>query len=172
MEPDAKASGLKERAIEELKLFWIIAFYLWVFIGSFSIYRALIMAETGVVYLHFGFALVEALVIAKVILIGRMFGVSRRFEDRPLIVPALYKSMLFFVLVMLFGVVEHIVEGWFHQQGLLGGLHDIGELGAKEIGARALILASALVPFFAFWEIGRVLGAQRLASLFFSKPTV
>jgi len=168
-EKHAGAAGLKERAIEELKLFWLITLYLWVFLGSFTVYRRLIIAETGAVYLHYGIALIEALIIAKVILIGKMFGFSRRFEDKPLIVPALYKSILFGVLVLAFGVVEHLVEGWFHREGLLGGLRSIGELGAYELGARVLMLIVAFVPFFAFWEIGRVLGARKLAAMFFSR---
>jgi hypothetical protein len=168
MERDPKA-GLKERAIEEFKLFWIIALYLWVFLGSFTIYRRLIIAETGAAYLHYGIALIEALIIAKVILIGKLFGFSRRFEDKPLIVPVLYKSILFGVLVMLFGVLERLVEGWFRKQGLVGGLMEIGELGDYEIGARALMLIVAFVPFFAFGEIGRVIGPERLGQMFFSK---
>jgi len=167
MEGNAKA-GLKERAIEEFKLFWIIALYLWVFLGSFTIYRRLIIAETGAAYLHYGIALIEALVIAKVILIGKLFGFSRRFEDKPLIVPVLYKSILFGILVLLFGIVEHLIEGWFRKQGLVAGLREIGDLGAYEIGARVLMLIVAFVPFFAFSEIGRVLGAQKLAAMFFS----
>ena len=169
MERNARAAGLKERAIEELKLFWIIAFYLWVFLGSFLVYRRLIVAETGVTYLHYGMALIQALIVAKVILIGRMFGFTRRFEDKPLIVPVLYKSFLFGLLVMLFGLAEHLVEGWVHKEGLLGGLHDISDIGAYEIGARVLMLIVAFVPFFAFAELGRVLGAQKLSAMFFSK---
>jgi len=168
MDHDARA-GLKERAIEEFKLFWIIALYLWVFLGSFTIYRRLIVAESGAAYLHYGIAIIEALVIAKVILIGKLFGFSRRFEDKPLIIPVLYKSILFGILVLLFGVVEHLVEGWFHKQGLLGGLREIGALGAYELGARALMLIVAFVPFFAFGEIGRVLGTQKLTAMFFAK---
>ena len=98
-----------------------------------------------------------------------MFGFSRRFEDKPLILPVLYKSILFGILVMLFGVVEHLVEGWVHKQGLWGGLRELGELGAYELGARSLMLIVAFIPFFAFWEIGRVLGAQKLAAMFFAK---
>ena len=52
--------------------------------GSFAAYRRLILAESGVAYVHDGVALVEALVIAKVVLVGRIFGFSRRFEDRRL----------------------------------------------------------------------------------------
>jgi hypothetical protein len=87
----------------------------------------------------------------------------------PLIVPVLYKSVLFGLFVLLFGVIEHLVEGWFHQQGLLGGLREISTLGRYELGARVLILIVAFVPFFAFWEIGRVIGMHRLAAMFFSK---
>jgi len=166
MEPGAKAS-LKDRAIEEFKLFWVIALYLWVFLGSFTVYRRLIADEIGVPYLNYGFALVESLIIAKVVLIGKMFNFTRRFEDQPLIVPVLYKSMLFGLLVLAFGVVEHLVEGWIHRQGLLGGLRKLGDLGAYELGARVLMLIVAFVPFFAFAEIGRVLGAKKLAAMFF-----
>lgn len=169
MEHDAKAHSLKERALEELKLFWLIALYLWVFFGAFTIYRRLVVSEVGASYLHYGFALVEALIIAKVILIGRMFGFSRRFENRPLIVPALYKTMLFAILVLAFGVGERIVEGWFHGEGALGGLRSIEDLGVNEIAARALVLLVAFVPFFAFCELGRALGARKLAAMFFAK---
>jgi len=162
--------GLKERALEELKVFWVIALYLWLFLGCFAIYRHLILAETGVTYAHYGVALVEALVIAKVVLIGRVFGFTRRFEDAPLALPVLYKSAIFALLVMLFGVLEHLVEGWIRDKGVIGGLRQIAAVGTDEIGARMLTLTVAFVPFFAFWELGRVLGMRKLARLFFAKP--
>jgi hypothetical protein len=163
------ARSLKERALEELKVFWVIALYLWLFLACFTVYRRLILAETGVTYLHYGFALVEALIIAKVVLLGRALGVGRRFDDGPLIRPVLYKSLLFGLLVMLFGIVEHLVEGWIRHKGLFDGLREIAAVGAYEIGARMLMLTVAFVPFFAFCELGRVLGMRRLADLFFAK---
>ena len=162
-------ASLRERAVEEFKLFWIIALYLWVFLGSFTVYRRLVIAETGTAYLHYGIAVIEALVIAKVILIGGMFGFTRRFDNKPLIVPVLYKSVLSAILVLLFGVVEHLVEGWFHKQGMVGGLREIASLGDYELCARVLMLFVAFIPFFAFGEIGRVLGPQKLAAMFFGK---
>lgn len=166
----AKSRSLKERALEELKVYWIITLYLWLFLGLFTVYRRLVVAETGSLYLHYGIALVEAMVIAKVVLIGRMFGFSRHFEDRALIVPVLYKSAVFGLLVMLFGVVEHLVVGWIHHQGLWSGLHEIAATGADELAARALMMIVAFIPFFAFAEIGRVLGMDKLTAMFFSKP--
>jgi hypothetical protein len=162
--------SLKERALEEFKVYWIITLYLWLFLGLFTVYRRLVVAETGAAYLHYGIALIEAMVIAKVVLIGKLFGFSRRFEDRALIVPVIYKSILFGLLVLLFGVVEHVVTGWFHKQGLLGGLREIAAISGYELGARVLTLIVAFVPFFAFSEIGRVLGMNKLTTMFFSKP--
>jgi len=165
---DAEPLSLKQRALAELKVYWIITLYLWLFFGCFTVYRRLILAETGVSYVHYGIALVEAMVIAKVVLIGRIFGFSRRFEDRPLIVPVIYKSIVFALLVMGFGIVEHLADGWIHHRGLLEGLHEIAAAGGYEIGARMLTLTVAFVPFFAFYELGRVLGTNRLAGMFFA----
>jgi len=166
---NAHHGNLKERAIEEFKAYWIIVLYLAIFLGALTNYRRLILAEFGVVYLNYGVAVIEALIIAKVILIGRAFGVSRWLEDRPLIFPVLFKSVLFGAFVFLFGIVEHFVEGWFHRESLAAILEKIASIGAYELGARAVILIVAFVPFFAFWELGRLIGLRRLAAMFFSR---
>ena len=162
--------SLKERALEELKAYWVITLYLWLFLGSFTIYRRLILAETGVPYLHYGIALVEAMIIAKVVLIGRIFGFTKRFDQLPLIVPVIYKSLLFALLVLGFGVLEKTVEGLIHREVVLSGLQKISEVGRYEIGARTLMLTVALVPFCAFSELGRVLGMRKLVAMFIERP--
>ena len=164
-----ESRSLKERAIEELKAYWVITLYLWVFLGSFTVYRRLILAETGVPYLHYGIALIEAMIIAKVVLIGRIFGFTKRFDHMPLIVPVAYKSLLFALLVMAFGVLEKTVAGLIHQEGVAGGLREIAAVGRYEIGARTLMLTVALVPFCAFSEMGRVMGLSRLGAMFFAR---
>jgi hypothetical protein len=164
-----KGTGFKERAIEEFKIYWVIVFYLWIFLGSFTVYRRLVVAETGGAYLNYGFALIEAMIIAKVVLIGKMFAFTRQFDDHPLIVPILFKALLFGLFVLLFGLIEHLVGGWIHHKGLLGGLAAISEIGAYELAARVLMMIVAFIPFFAFSEIGRVLGPGRLAAMLFGR---
>ena len=163
------ARSLKQRALDELKVYWVITLYLWLFLGCFTVYRRLILAETGVAYVHYGIALVEAMVIAKVVLIGRIFGFTKRFDHMPLIVPVIYKSLLFALLVLAFGLLEKTIDGLIHREGVLSGLQKVAEVGPYEIGARTLMLTVALVPFCAFSELGRVLGLSRLGSLFFGK---
>lgn len=164
-----EARSLKERALEEFRAYWVITLYLWIFLGSFTIYRRLILAETGVPYLHYGIALIEAMIIAKVVLIGRIFGFTKRFDHMPLIVPVIYKSLLFALLVMAFGLVEKTVAGLIHREGVASGLHEIAAVGRYEIGARTLMLTVALVPFCAFSEMGRVMGLKRLGAMFFAR---
>jgi len=167
MDAAAKAR-LKERALAEFKLYWLIAVYLWLFLGAFTVYRRLVVAEAGNVYLNYGVAIVEALVIAKLILVGRMFRYSRKFEDRPLLVPVLFKCLFFAGVVLLFGILEHVLKGLFRGEGVLGGLQAIGSLGAYELGARVVMLMTALIPLFAFLEFGRVLGTDRLSAMLLS----
>ena len=165
----APGAGLKERAVEELKAFWLISLYLALFLGALTFYRRLIVAEFGVSYLHYGIAVVEALIIAKVILIGKAIGVGGRLERSPLIVSVIGKSILFGALVLLFGILEHVVEGLLHKADPQEILHSLVELGIYELLARMLMMIVAFVPFFAFWEIGRVIGPRKLSTLFFSK---
>ena len=160
---------VKEKALEEFKVFWVITLYLALLFGSFMVYRRLVLAEFGVPYLHYGFAFIEALVIAKVIVIGNAFRFGRRFEDRPLVFSVAYKSMLFGVFVMLFGVLERVIEGLFQRKGASDILHAVLAIGMYEVFARVVMLIMAFVPFFSFWELGRVLGPHTLSALFFSK---
>ncbi len=167
-ETAAPSAHLKERAIEELKAYWIITLYLAVFFSALTNYRRLVLAEYGVTYVHFGFALIEALIIAKVILIGRAFGLGRRFEHKPLAWSVIHKSLVFGMLVLLFGILERVVEGLLHREGMAGILQRIAAIGADEITARAVMVVVAFVPFFAIWEIGRAVGLRKLSAMFFS----
>lgn len=164
-----EAKSLKARAWEEFKAYWLITAYLWLFLGSFTVYRRLILAETGIAYLHYGIAAIEAMVIAKVVLIGRVFGFSRRYDHLPLVVPVIYKSLLFALLVLAFGVLEKTLDGLIHREGVMSGLRKIAAVGPYEIGARTLMLTVAFVPFFAFAEMARVLNLSRVGDLFLTK---
>src|SRR6516162_7511822 len=101
--------SLKEKAIEELKEFWIIALYLASFLTGFTFYRRMVLAEFGVTYLHYGIGLIEALVIAKVVLIAKALGWGNALSHAPMILSVIYKASFFAVLTILFGVLEHVV---------------------------------------------------------------
>ena len=157
--------GLKQKVRRETKEFVTIYLYLVLLIGAFNIYRWLLMAEYHVGYFVYGYSLVEALILAKVIVIGKGLGIGERFADKPLIFPTLYKTMLFALCVLVLGVLEHIITGFFHRD--VTGVFQEVIRGRYEILARVLIMFAAFIPFFAFRETMRVLPEVKLFDMFF-----
>lgn len=164
-----KQAGWKQRVFHELIEYWINFVYLAVVFFAFTSYRRLILEEYQVSYLHYGIAVIEAAVLAKIILIGEAARIGRKHEDKPLIVPTLHKTTVFALWVIGFKVLEHVIGALLRGKGMKAGLHDLISAGWYEILANALVLFSALVPFFAIKELGRVLGREKLRALFFRR---
>ena len=165
-ETNEKASW-KQRLAHEMLEYWINFVYLAIFFAAFIWYRRLILAEYRITYLHYGMAIIEALILAKVILIGDALRLGRRFEEEPLIFPAFYKAFVFSLFVGLFAILEHVIGGLIHGKGVAGGFREIMSEGKDELLARCLLTFFAFIPFFAFKELGRVMGNGKLGALFF-----
>ena len=159
--------GWKQKIVSELIEYWIVVAYLACFFGVFTWYRRFILAEQHISYFHYGTAVLEALVLAKVILIGDALHLAERLEDKPLIVPTVYKAVGFTLWVALFTVLEHMVGGLLRHQGLAGTVEELLNTSKYEVLGKSLVTFCAFIPFFAFRELEQVLGTGRLYSLFF-----
>jgi hypothetical protein len=127
------------------------------------------MAEYQIGYQHFGIAVIKALILAKVIMIGDILRLGRGLEDKPLIFSTLYKSAVFSIWVAVFDVLEEAIKGVLHGTGLAGGFADIMAKGKYELLAGFLVVFFAFIPFFAFKELGRLLGEGKIRDLFFRR---
>ncbi|MGZ9052299.1 MAG: hypothetical protein ACXW3N_08885 [Rhodoplanes sp.] len=159
--------SLKTRALHEARAFFWIFVYLWLCFGLFILYKSLILAQHDIDYAGYGVAFVKALVLGKVILIAETLDVADKHKDKPLIYPTLYKSVVFFVILVVFSILEHVVRGLFNHLTVTESLSEIGGGSLPAILAEGLVMFVTLVPFFAFREIGRVLGENKLYHLFF-----
>ncbi|MGZ9190395.1 MAG: hypothetical protein ACXW39_10100 [Nitrospira sp.] len=160
---------LKNKALHEAKkFFWIFA-YLWLCFGLFELYKSLILAEQHIHYTAYGLAAVKALVLGKVILVAKVLQLAERHNERPLIYPTFYKSSVFFVILILFSLLEELVRHFLEHRTIVNSLSEIGSRSLPATLASALLLFVVLVPFFAFQEISRVLGGNKLYHLFFVK---
>jgi hypothetical protein len=135
--------------------------------GLFVLYKSLILAEQHIDYTGYGLAIVKALVLGKVILVAEGLQLAERHQDKPLIYATLYKSLVFFVVLVLFSVVEEIVRGFFQHRTIIESLSGTSGGSLPAILASGVIMFVVLIPFFAFREIGRVLGENKLYQLFF-----
>ena len=162
-------SGWKKEIAHEAIEYWINFIYLAFFFGMFTWYRRLILAEYQISYMHYGVGLIEAAVLAKVIMIGDILRLGRGLEEKSLIFPTLYKTVVFSVWVAVFGLLEHTVGGLLHGKGLMGGLEELISKGRYELLARCLVTFFAFIPFFAFKQLGRVLGQSKIREMFFRR---
>ena len=162
-----KSETLKQKARHELVEYALNVVYLTIVFAAFTIYRRLILASYEIVYTDYGVALIEALILGKVIMIGGLFRLGRSLEDKPLIYSSLYKTAVFSLFCAAFTVAEHTVAGLWKGEGLAAGLHHIADKGGHEVLANTLMLFVSLFPFFAFKELGRVAGRDRLTDIFF-----
>jgi len=149
----------------EMVEFFSIFIFLAPFFLSVSIYRMYIERESGQVYFHCGAALVNALILSKIILIGEAAGLGRGSERRALLLSTIYKSFVFAVFYMAFYVLEEAVHAAWHDQRLGGALAKAVVYQRGELLSHFGFLFFAFIPFFALREIRRVLGVEEFRSL-------
>lgn len=152
--------------------YWINVVYLTILFAVFTSYRRRILANYDISYSNWGISLIKALVLAKVIMVGSLFHFGRSLENKPLIFLTLYKSVMFTLWVALFALVESAIRGFIHGKGLAGALDHLLSEGTHEFFAKCLVVFVAFIPFFAFKELGRVLGKGKIWGLFFRKGPV
>ena len=143
--------------------------FLAVFLVAFAWYRRLILAAYGIHYLHYWMPLIEAAILAKVIMLGDALRVGRRFLDKPLAFTTVYRSVVFSLFVVLFSLLEHIVGAMIHGKSVADGWSEIANKGSDEALAWYVIILVAFLPFFAMKEIERAIGAEKVRKMFFQR---
>jgi len=167
--PSPHKRTFKEWAVHEAKRLLVMFLYLFVLLGMFNLYKGIILRENGINYTGYGFALVNALILAKVMLIAEDLHLARGLEDKPLIYPILYKSAAFTIVLISVHLLEAILGGLFRGRAISESISEIGGGTIKGIMTLGCIMAVALIPFFAFKEIERVIGETELRSLLFTR---
>jgi len=170
--PDKKKGNLKKKIVHEMVEYWINVCYLMLVFAAFTQYRRFILASHDITYTNYGFAVIEALILAKVIMIGAVLRLGRGLEQKPLIYPTLYKTAVFVVFVGIFTVLEHLIKGLWNGKELTELFGNFLGKGPHELLANSLIVFVAFIPYFGVKELGRVLGQDKIWALFFRKGRV
>lgn len=159
---------LKEKARRGMRDFLVISLYLWIVLGLFVLYKSIILSEEHIPFAAHGFALINALAMAKVMLVAQDLHFAERFKELPLIYPTLFKSAAFAVVLGVFKIVEEALIGLYHGHSFSESIASIGGGTLNGILLLTLLLAVLLIPFFGFGEVDRVFGEQKLKKLFFA----
>jgi hypothetical protein len=158
---------LKEKIVAEGKQFFWIFVYLWVVLGLFSIHKSIVLHERTMIYRQ-GFALINALILAKIMLIAEMFRIGNNLKNKPLIYPVIFKSAVFSVILVACSILEEtLTELWRGKAISIA----IGGGSLKGVLVIGIIVFVVLMPFFALKELGRSVGDGKLYELFFGRRT-
>jgi hypothetical protein len=146
----------------------MLAGYLWVVFALFVLYSSVILSEHRIQFAPHGFALVNALALAKVILVAQKF-VGKWLNEMPLIYTTLFKSAAFAVLLGCLKIIEETLRGLYRGLSYDESIR-VAVGGGTLTGALVFmaILAVVLIPLFAFTELSSVLGEGKLRTLLFT----
>ena len=158
---------VKARAFRELKEFFGIALYLWLVFSLLILFKASILAEHHIDFAFHGLAIINALALAKVMLVARDLRVGERFNDAPLIYPTLLKCALFTIILACFKILEDGIVGHLRGKSFRQSLADFGGGTVQVMQTLSLLMFVVLIPFFGCGELQRVLGQGKFQELFF-----
>lgn len=100
--------SLQQTVYRHLKEFLTIAIYLWVVFGLLVMFKSVVLAEHHIPLAYHGFALINALALAKVMFVAKKLHLGDRFDEAPLIYPTFFKSAVFTAVLACFKILEEI----------------------------------------------------------------
>jgi hypothetical protein len=164
----AASPSFKEKAKREFKEYIAVSFYLAVFFCAIVTYTMLLLKKYDIENdtLNYTFAIINALVIGKVILIGKMVNLGRSAEDRPLYQIVLYKSVVFGLLVFVFHLLEEFIKRLIHGEPSGTVWHN---MHYEDLVGRSILIFLSFIPLFAFIELRRLVGEEKIHTLFFKR---
>ena len=127
-----------EKAKKEMREFLFCFAYFSFFFSAFVLYSNLLLFRILLGFFHYGFAIFEAFILAKLVLLGQHFKLGDKFfSNYPLIFPTIYKAIVFSIFVGLFGILEHYVGGSIRGKDLATLNHEFLNQGIQVIAARS-----------------------------------
>ncbi len=153
---------LKKRISEELKEFTAILIYLAVAFCLLATMKSIVLIQVGINDFGHSYlvAIIEALALSKIVLLGQSISVLKKVDRRPIVVSSFFKAVTLAVIVFLGGLLE---------EKLFGHHHADSELKQRLILNCAHLLALFLVFYvmFIFRQIENILGPEKVNKLLF-----
>src|SRR5262245_222991 len=154
-------------AVKEFKLLAVVFLYLYVCYAILNLHERMVLAQYGININILGLAAINALILAKVMLIAEELGFARLPHHHPLILAIVAQALGFAVLFITFHIVEHVVIALVEGRAFAQSIPPVG--GLSGIIGVATIMSIMLLPYFAYRELGRAVGEKKLHALLFHR---
>jgi len=162
----------KQRIMHNFREFVAMFIYLWLLFALFTFHKAIVLAHYNIDFKPYGLALINAFVLAKVMLVAEELNLGTRLRKKAPIFPILHKSVLFAIIFICFNIAEDVVVGLWKGKTIAESVPKFGSGSPLEIIIVSLIITVALIPFFGFRELSRVMGRGVLGTLLLKGPAI
>jgi len=168
MSNEAKVNW-KSRILDEMRKLMVIVLYLWVMLFVFQLHKTMVLLNEGIYYGYLQglvFALVNALILGKFMLIAEALHAGERWEHKPLLYSIVFKAAVFSAILLACHLLEESVVKIWHSKTWAAATPDLSAGVIGEVFTMTLMAFVTLIPFFAARELARVLGKQKIRELF------
>lgn len=166
----ARRHRIRHVLAEELRSYLVSFVYLWVLLGVFTIHQEMALRERAISFAPHGWALINALVLAKVMLVAEKLRIGSRIRPHPLIYPIVIEALILGLLFIAVHVLEHVVSGMIAGETAAASVPLIGGGGFLGLSLAALSMFVALIPFCGFRQVSLAIGQDRMRALLFGAP--
>lgn len=167
--------SLRHKIAEEIKRIGIVSLYFACCFGVMMVFKRLILAQYEIEFRGVTFALVGALVVAKVVVILEKVSLGQWVRNRPVAVDVILRTLLYTIGVWIVLLLEKSFESRHEHGGFGPSLmavfqhRDIHHVWASTIGVcialLGFIIFSVLKNRFGGHELKRLFLATRLKEL-------
>lgn len=168
--PDAHHPPLGRRLKHEAERGLILFLYLWVLLGLFVLNETVVSREHGMPFVFQGFAFVNALFFAKIMLVTENMNIAGWLSGKPKVFTILFEAAFCTTLFLVVHCLERVIVGHVRGEGISAGMPSVGGGGLLGVGVVALILFVSLLPFFTFKSVARAIGPDRIQAILFHRP--
>lgn len=161
------AGSLKQKAREEVRIYLIVAAYLYVCFAALLFFEAALdPARSGGLLPH-GIAAIKALVMGKFLLLGRAVGAGTRVRTRTVAGRILVRSAILLVVLALLTLLEEILVGQIHGTDVAATMAELAQGGGLQAAAKCVVMFLVLLPLVSLEELELALGAGVLRRTLF-----
>ena len=163
-------SGLSAFLVKEFKELWPPTLFFAVGFNLIVLTIDLILADYLRTFGSFLVATTTALVVGKSVLVADAMPFLRRFNTAPIIVPALFKTIIYWAMVFIVRFLEKLCEYLF-SGGTLGNVREyvVMHFSWHRFAAIQIWIFVLFLIYTSVAELNAVLGAGQLRRIFFIK---
>ena len=156
----------KDRILGELRTLSLTVLYLWILLSGFALHREIILAHFEISYSEkFGFALLNAVILAKFMWLADLLHAGKQAAGRPLAHQIIWNSAIFSVILLACHIIEELLIGLWHGRSAVQSLPWNNGTTMHEIFATGIMMFVVLIPFFFTRGLSEMLGKDEVKKL-------